>query len=56
MMHKKKVKGKWQYFKDTARISEYEYILPTEDVEEGSLALVKDKEYVFTDNKWKAVK
>lgn len=30
--------------------------LPTEDVEEGSLALVKDKEYVFTDNKWKAVK
>ena len=30
MMHKKKVKGKWQYFDGTTQITEYEYILKTE--------------------------
>jgi hypothetical protein len=30
MMHKKKVKGKWQYFDGKTQITEYEYILKTE--------------------------
>ena len=30
MMHSKKVKGKWQYFEDGKRISEYEFIIKTE--------------------------
>jgi hypothetical protein len=30
MLHRKKVKGKWQYFDGDAQITEYEYILKTE--------------------------
>ena len=30
MLSKKKVKGKWQYFEDGKRISEYEFIIKTE--------------------------
>lgn len=30
MLHKKKVKGKWQYFDGKTQITEYEYILKTE--------------------------